>query len=656
MGRESSDKLTDSKISIKDRLKRWLGVGQHTPFVDQYFIRSNTKASLYAAGIVIFLEIWMLFSQVYYLLNDVSYSNEQFNQEMMLSVVLMITCVCLLIYTINRDENKSSVQLSHRIIWIFSVACILFGFSSSYFDYIKDGDAMVFLAMEIIVVCLLVWKPYISIIVTIASFALFYLLIASVQMPSVNFNVSYTIVFISILATSISNYHQKKKEADKDESLIGANKHLSDAAVKDELTDTANMSFFRKRAAEILTDPQTNYTSMIFLFLDIENFRPLNEKYGFEAGNSFLKKIASKIIDTFYDGLVARQGDDHFVVLCGKYKVKERLAEIRSYIYDMEFDTQTGLKAGGYPVRIRLTDPAVACDKARYACNSIKKHYDQDYCEYDVSLDKQFTMRQYIVNNVDAAIDRGDIKVYYQPVCWSHNRKLCGYEALTKWQDSTHGFIPTPLFIPVLEEYHQVHKIDMVVIETVCRDLRWLMDNNRPAVPVSLNFSRLDFELTDVVSLLVECTERYKIPHDMIHVEVTESALSDNLDSLHRDLDELKALGFPLWLDDFGSGYSSLNVLKDFSFDVMKVDMVFLSSFYDKPDKTKAVIKNIVSLANDLGMHTLTEGVETMDEAEYLKSIGCERLQGYLFGKPMPLKDALVKIQAGTLPVSEEYL
>lgn len=434
------------------------------------------------------------------------------------------------------------------------------------------------------------------------------------------------------------------------------NKVQPDTAVRDELTDTANMSFFRKRASEILSDPETNYRSMIFLYLDIENFRPLNEKYGFEAGNSFLKKIASKIIDTFYDGLVGRQGDDHFVVLCGKYKVEEKLSEIRSYIYDMGFDTQTGLKAGGYPVRIRLTDPAAACDKARYACVSIKKHYDRDYCEYDTELDNQFIMRQYIVNNVDAAIDRGDIKVFYQPVCWSKNRKLCGYEALTKWEDGKHGFIPTPLFIPVLEEYHQVHKVDMVVIETVCRDIRWLLDNGRPAVPVSLNFSRLDFELTDVVSLLVECTDRYKIPHDMIHVEVTESALSDNLDSLHKDLDELKRLGFPLWLDDFGSGYSSLNVLKDFAFDVMKIDMVFLSSFYEKPEKTKAVLKNVVSLANDLGMHTLTEGVETQDEAEYLKSIGCERLQGYLFGKPMPLKDALVKIQAGTLPVSEEYL
>ena len=164
--------------------------------------------------------------------------------------------------------------------------------------------------------------------------------------------------------------------------------------------------------------------------------------------------------------------------------------------------------------------------------------------------------------------------------------------------------------------------------------------------------------MTDVVGLLDSCIRKYNISPEMIHVEVTESALSDNLESLHKDLDALKAMGFPLWLDDFGSGYSSLNVLKDFTFDVMKIDMVFLSSFKDKnkTQKTKAVLKNIVSMANDLGMHTLTEGVETVEEAEYLKSIGCERLQGYLFGKPMPLKEALVKITAGLLPVSEEFI
>ncbi len=671
MGRENGDKLKqDKKVtreSIKDKCVRWLGLGHKSESVNNYMISSNTRAIIYMSAVVLAISLVIACKFVinYLTIGDAINSTE-FLMQMLLCVMVFFTCAMSISYAskdLSRKKINNLADLSYSTILIFSCVCLLFGFFVSLSEYKNDGRIMTFIAMELIVICILAWRPFVSISIVTGTFAAFYLMITmdTGHLPSPSFTVGFIIIAISIMVTSISAYHQKMSEAEKDSSLVSSNLHLAETAVKDELTGVANMSFFRKRAKEILRDPTTQYHRQIFVYLDIENFRPLNEKYGFESGNAFIKKFAGQIIDVFYDGLVGRQGDDHFVVLCDMEDLEQRITRLRSYIYDCGFDTQTGLKAGGYRVKDRKIDPSVACDRARYACNSIKKHYDQDYCEYDAELDRKFMMRQYIVNNVDAAIDRGDIKVYYQPVCWAKNRKLCGYEALSKWEDPKHGFLPPSLFIPVLEEYHQVHKIDMVVVDTVCRDLRWLMDNGRPAVPVSLNFSRLDFELTDVVDLLCSCTRKYNILPEMIHVEVTESALSDKLESLHRDLDRLKDLGFPLWLDDFGSGYSSLNVLKDFSFDVMKIDMVFLSSFHNntediKFEKTKAVLKNVVSMANDLGMHTLTEGVETLEEAEYLKSIGCERLQGYLFGKPMPLKDALVKITAGSLPVSEEYI
>lgn len=623
-------------------------------------VSSNTRAIIYMAAVVLAI-VALTFAKVIYA-HSTGTDQGTSNYAMQILLCLMVFLTCALSISYARKDllqtKLNQTQLSYSTIIIFSVVCLIFGIFISLSEYRNDGLVMTFISMELIVICILGWRPFVSLAVVAGTFGLLYLMISldSGRTPDSGFTIGYIIVAASIIVTGISSYNQMRNEAEKDESLVSTYKHLAETAVKDELTGTANMSFFRKRAKEILHDPTTQYFRQIFVYLDVENFRPLNEKYGFESGNSFIRKFAGQIIDVFYDGLVGRQGDDHFVVLCDKEDLEQRLATLRNYIYDCGFDTQTGLKAGGYMVKSRDIDPSVACDRARYACNSIKKLYDQDYCEYDEELDKKFIMRQYIVNNVDAAIDRGDIKVFYQPVCWARNRKLCGYEALSKWEDPVYGFLPTSLFIPVLEEYHQVHKIDMVVVDTVCKDLRWLMDNGRPAVPVSLNFSRLDFELTDVVDLLCSCTRKYNINPDMIHVEVTESALSDNLESLHRDLDRLKELGFPLWLDDFGSGYSSLNVLKDFDFDVMKIDMVFLSSFYDQEAKTKAVLKNVVSMANDLNMHTLTEGVETLDEAEYLRSIGCERLQGYLFGKPMPLKEALVKITAGTLPVSEEFI
>ena len=663
MGRDAGNNLNPAHKNpgnLKDKIIHWVGLGSQSESESKYMLNSNARAIVYMSGAVLFISVLLTIRLFLSYYETEAISKSDLWIQIAIFVILLITCILSISYSMQYYNvgTKMINDVSSSTIHIFSAVCIIYGAANSFVEYKASGQVFTFVAMEIIVICILAWKPIVSSAILLGSFTIFYigLSIESGCRPSTAFTIGFVITGIAIGVTSMSAYQQKRIESLKDETLTTANRHLADTAVKDELTGAANMSFFRKRAIEILKDPSTNYTRMVFVYLDIENFRTLNEKYGFESGNSFLKKFAGQVIDVFYDGLVGRQGDDHLVILCDKEDLEKRIMTLRSYIYDCGFDTQTGLKAGGYVVKDRGVDPSIACDRARYACASIKKHYDQDYCEYDEELDKTFMMRQYIVNNVDAAIDRGDIKVYYQPVCWAKNRKLCGYEALSKWEDPKHGFLPTSLFIPVLEEYHQVHKIDMVVVDTVCRDIRWLMDNGRPAVPVSLNFSRLDFELTDVVDLLESCTRKYNILPEMIHVEVTESALADNLESLHHDLDRLKSLGFPLWLDDFGSGYSSLNVLKDFSFDVMKIDMVFLSSFYEKGDKTKAVLKNVVSMANDLGMHTLTEGVETIDQAEYLKSIGCERLQGYLFGKPMPLNEALIKIKAGTLPVSEEYI
>ena len=208
-------------------------------------------------------------------------------------------------------------------------------------------------------------------------------------------------------------------------------------------------------------------------------------------------------------------------------------------------------------------------------------------------------------------------------------------------------------FIPVLEEYRLIHKLDKAIFEAVCRDIRGAMDTGKPVVPVSLNFSRLDFELMDAVQELENIVKRYNIPREMIHVEVTESALTDNLSNLNAAINRIKELGYSLWLDDFGSGYSSLNVLKDYQFDVVKIDMRFLSNL-ESSEKARTLVECIVQMADRIDMLTLTEGVETEAQAEFLNSIGCTRLQGYLFGRPVP-KDAFYnRIEKGELIVSEK--
>ena len=185
--------------------------------------------------------------------------------------------------------------------------------------------------------------------------------------------------------------------------------------------------------------------------------------------------------------------------------------------------------------------------------------------------------------------------------------------------------------------------------------MRNAIDKGRTIVPVSINFSRLDFELMDVESTLDELVNKYEIDKKYVHVEITESALINSENFLNTNIKKIKNLGYSVWLDDFGSGYSSLNVLKDFTFDVVKIDMKFLTNF-DSNEKTKDILDCIIQLANRLGMNTLTEGVETEAESEFLEKIGCERLQGYLFGKPYSLEDLENKIDNKELIISNKLL
>lgn len=640
---------------MKDKLKKWLGIGDTSPYVQAYFDSSNIKASVYMSIIVVALETFMIVNLLGIL------SSEEVSERPIWIITHLITFVFLFLtglLTLKTSEDYLNGKINGRekyIIVLFCVVSVLFGIFISYSDYSRGEQIFTFVTIMLFTSCFLVWKPIISIFTVTTSFLSLYVFMSINGDITATTTICYVILWISILIVSINNYRQKYVEAMKADSANTAKNTLNRVVAMDRITGIANMDFFCKRATELMSEADVRPTKKIFLFLDVENFKVINSKYGYKSGDAFLTNLAGAMTDVFPDALIARQGDDHFVALIDRKDLQNKLETLRAYVYNFDPEIQIGLKVGGYIPLEADVDPNVACDNARIACQSIKKVYDQDYCEYDSNMDRQHQLKQYIVNRVDTALDNGEIMVYYQPVVWAKNRKVCGFEALVKWNDPQYGFLSPGVFIPILEEYRQVHKVDMIVVDTVFRDIKRLQDANMPVVPISLNFSRLDFELTDVVDMLESCVKLYGVDRSLIHVEVTESALSDNLDSLKSDLKVLRNLGYPLWLDDFGSGYSSLNVLKDFDFDVMKIDMVFLSSFEKEKEKTKAVLKNVVKMCSDLGMHALTEGVETIQEAEYLDSIGCERLQGYLFGKPMPLSEVEVKMKAGILKVSEEF-
>ena len=240
-------------------------------------------------------------------------------------------------------------------------------------------------------------------------------------------------------------------------------------------------------------------------------------------------------------------------------------------------------------------------------------------------------LRSYVIEHIDEAIEKGWIVPYYQPVVRTLTGKLCGAEALARWEDPTYGLLGPEVFIGPLEQARLVHKLDCSIIRQVCRQYRESVNIGEPIVPISFNLSRLDFDLCDVFAVVEKAVREYEVPRRMLNIEITETILGTDPAYMSKIMGVFHAAGYQVWMDDFGSGYSTLNVLKDFDFDELKMDMEFLNRF---GEKSKIILASVVDMAKKLGIQTLAEGVETEEQRTYLQRIGCEKMQGFLFGKP----------------------
>ena len=581
-------------------------------------------------------------------------------------VLLFVIGVTIDVYAFYKfRRHKTLVVLEHVAIICFTLICLAFGVFVSYSDFWGGKEIICFLTMVIYVGCLLIYRPYITLLILGAAFMGFYKILLTFQGGLTFANqeviisgitqkiisgdsVNYVTFFISLTTICFAIYHGRLNEANK-------SKALEKSAKEDSLTGLYNYSYFTELAKETIRNITENISDHIFLFLDVHNFKAFNDQRGFEEGDKFLITLGKKIHETFHDSLCARQADDHFVLLTTEKDFREKLNSLNDIVHGYDEEILLAINCGGYHLSSTNEDPRLAIDRARYAAHLIKNRFQTVYAEYDKKMSEEYHKRLYVVNNIDNAVNNGWIVPFYQPVVWADTKELCGCEALARWIDPVYGQLFPNEFIPVLEEYRLIHKLDRAIIESVCRDLRQALDEGKPVVPVSLNFSRLDFELMDAVQELENIIAKYRIPKDLIHVEVTESALTDDFVNLNASMNRIKELGYSLWLDDFGSGYSSLNVLKDYQFDVVKIDMRFLSNL-DDSEKARVLLDCIVQMAKRINMLTLTEGVETKSQADFLDQIGCTRLQGYLFGKPIP-KDALYeRIDSGELVVSEKHL
>ncbi len=392
---------------------------------------------------------------------------------------------------------------------------------------------------------------------------------------------------------------------------------------------------FRRALQERIDHLQPDNTPLHVIHMDIENFKAFNRAYGLPAGDVLLVQLANAIREVFSHDLATRSGVDMFVVATRRPDVAERVDELRKRLGAERRNVALELKAGICDVNGHEAEAREAMDHAKIACDNIKGKYDQTLCMFDRGLEHRLSLRDHIVKTLDEAIASNYIRPYYQIVVRSFTGKACGMEALARWEDPDFGCISPADVIPILERHHLIHKHDVHMVRCICQTLRSRMDADLPVVPISVNLSRLDFELCDIFGEVQAAMEAYDIEPNLLDIEVTESMLDDANVAFRQQIERFRSAGHEIWMDDFGSGYSSLNLLKDYDFDVLKIDMAFLRGL-ESNQNSKQILSSIVDMAKRIGVRTLAEGVENQAHLDFLKDIGCEMIQGYLFSHPSP--------------------
>ena len=426
-----------------------------------------------------------------------------------------------------------------------------------------------------------------------------------------------------------------------------------DAFYTDALTGLPNINYLRQFGEERVHALRVEGKTPMLIYSDVNAMRFYNTQYGLARGDELLRLIGQALGEVFPDGLVTRASDDHFVVLDaypGEAEAKARILALNERVKTSAFGATTGIQAGIFAFEANSALTA-ALDHAKSAQKRIGSDLNQSVRIFSREAESHDWQERYILDSFPGALQSGFIKVYYQGIDRLETGKCAGFEALARWVDPVRGIISPGEFIPVLEKYHLLYKLDLYMMEQVCREIPIRMENKYPPLPVTINFAAQDFDYIDVPAALNEIYARHGIeqyvPKDFFVVEITEQDIATATERFHEAMRELKRSGFRLWLDDFGSGYSSLNVFSKFDIDLIKFDMDLLRNLDDHGGLNRRIITALAGVARESGIHTLVEGMETEEQRQFLKEAGIELAQGYLFHRPEPLDSFLYRLHTG---------
>lgn len=432
------------------------------------------------------------------------------------------------------------------------------------------------------------------------------------------------------------------------------NSFVNDSFAEEErnaLTGLLNEKHFFKKAQKIIDEQKEADEKICLLKLDIEHFKFFDEWYGREVGNDLLKKIGGVLSSHENENAIAGYlGQDDFCMV-----LRYDLEEINQ-IYEQvrEKITSYGFAFGFNPaIGVVLTVPeedvTYTFDKATIAASTAKKDSKTRIVLYNSDLRSKTDHEFKTISDFMKALQNDRIIFYLQPQCRISTKKIVGAEALTRWVGEDGNIIPPKEFIPALEKYGFITDLDKYIWEKVCIWLRKRLNEKKSVIPVSVNVSQVDIYNIDIVEFFNSLIKKYKLPPRLLKIEITESAFAENTDKITDIIAKLKESGFIVMMDDFGSGYSSLNMLANLKFDVIKLDSTFLRKGDDVKEYQKAinVLESVINMTKLVALPIVVEGVERKDQCDFLQNLGVRYIQGFYFYKPIPVEKLEKIIETG---------
>lgn len=420
-------------------------------------------------------------------------------------------------------------------------------------------------------------------------------------------------------------------------------------ATHDDLTGLPNRTLLKDRLHQAILNAERSQSQLAVVFVDLDQFKDINDSMGHHVGDQLLISMAERLSSCIRDSdTVARPGGDEFVLLLPNLQSIETLSHTLQrilstvsqpcYIEPREFVVTCSLGISMFPQDGHDTDTLLKhADNAMYKAKQTGKNNFQFYTR---ELNAMLLERLELEYHLRHAIKNNEFELYFQPKMSIHSGRITGLEALLRWHSSIHGMVSPKRFIPIAEESVLIEQIGEWVLEEACRQSLYLHQQTGQILPIAINISPQQFYKPDLPEIIEKTISQSKLNPFLIELEITEGTIVRQPSKFIEILLRLKSLGIRLAIDDFGTGYSSMSYLKNFPIDHLKIDQSFVKNLEDDITN-QAILRAIVALGKNLGLEVIAEGVETESQKNFLAAIGCDQVQGYLFGKPMNMQDLL---------------